>query len=148
MEKHALVSFANLTFNAQFPSKENRNAAILDEIKSAISNVDLTIEAAKQVLTKALELSTPDMDLFVPARDPKLWNRFRNGVNSFYDVVTDPAVSMRSVQELLLVQSELKEEIKFLEYELGEVKPYKERFEALEKAQPPEYEKTMATLKK
>ena len=45
-------------------------------------------------------------------------------------------------------QRELKEEIKFLEYELGEVKPYKERFEALEKAQPPEYEKTMATLKK
>ena len=88
------------------------------------------------------------MDLFVPPRDPKAWNRFRNGINSFYEVVTDPAVSMKSVQELLIAQSELREEIKYLEYELGEAKPYKERFEALEKAQPPEYEKLLTTLKK
>lgn len=134
MEKHALVSFANLTFESQFPSKENSNATIVQEIQSAIANVDLSVEAAKQVLKRALELNTPDMDLYVPPRDPKLWNRFRNGVNTFYEVVTDPAVSMKSVQELLLIQSDLREEIKYLEYELGEVKPYKERFEALEKA--------------
>jgi hypothetical protein len=42
----------------------------------------------------------------------------------------------------------MKEEIKWLEYELSEVKPYKERFEALEKSQPPEYEKILATMKK
>jgi hypothetical protein len=48
----------------------------------------------------------------------------------------------------LIAQSELREEIKYLEYELGEAKPYKERFEALEKAQPPEYEKLLITLKK
>jgi thiamine pyrophosphate-dependent acetolactate synthase large subunit-like protein len=95
-----------------------------------------------------LELITPDTDLYVPPRDSKAWNRFRNGVNSFYEVVTDPAVSMKSIQEQLIVQSDLREEIKYLEYELGEVKPYKERFEALEKAQAPEYEKMMATLKK
>lgn len=47
-----------------------------------------------------------------------------------------------------MIQSELREEIKYLEYELGEVKPYKERFEALEKAQPSDYEKIMATIKK
>lgn len=86
------------------------------------------------MLTQALDLSIPDMDLYVPPRDPKHWSRFRNGVNSFYEVVTDPAVSMKSIQELLITQSELKEEIKYLEYELGEVKPFKERFEALEKA--------------
>ena len=148
VEKHALVSFANLTFNTQFPQKQNRHQTVIQEIKAAIANVDLTVEAAKQLLTTALELHTPDMDLFVPPRDPKAWNRFRNGVNSFYEVVIDPAVSMKSVQELLIAQSELREEIKYLEYELGEAKPFKERFEALEKAQPPEYEKLMTTLKK
>lgn len=47
VEKHALVSFANLTFNTQFPQKENRNHAIIQQIQTAIANVDLTVEAAK-----------------------------------------------------------------------------------------------------
>ena len=55
---------------------------------------------------------------------------------------------MKSIQELIIAQSDLKEEIKYLDYELGEAKPYKERFDALEKSQPPEYEKIIATLKK
>jgi len=96
IEKHLLVSFANLTFNAQFPLKTNSGETIVREIKNAIANVDLTVDIAKQLLTQALELIPPDMDLYVPTKDPKLWNRFRKKVNTFYEVVTDPAVSMKS----------------------------------------------------
>lgn len=47
VEKHALVSFANLTLNAQFPQNEHKSSAIIQKIQTAIANVDLTVEAAK-----------------------------------------------------------------------------------------------------
>lgn len=74
------------------------------------------------------------MDIYIPPQDKNTWKRFRNCTSAFYEVCTDPVISMQSQAELYISQSELRQYVIELEKELAEAKGYKERFEALEKS--------------
>jgi 3-polyprenyl-4-hydroxybenzoate decarboxylase len=81
-----------------------------------------------------LRLHTPDMDLYIPPKDKNTWMRFRNCTNAFYEVVTNPIVSMKSQAEIYVQNQEMKQYIEALEKEISDNKSYKEKFEALEKS--------------
>ena len=74
------------------------------------------------------------MDLYIPPKDKNTWMRFRNCTSAFYEVVTNPIVSMKSQAEIYVQNQEMKQYIEALEKEIGDNKSYKERFEALEKS--------------
>ena len=89
------------------------------------------------------------MDIYVPPRDKNSWSRFRDCVSSFYEVVTDPSHTMQSLSETQIALTESHHYIRELERELADHKSYKERFEALEKAQTDkDYETVLSATKK
>lgn len=102
----------------------------------------------RAVLKEAQKLHIPDLDLYIPPKDKNTWLRFRNCTTAFYEVVTDPVISMQSPAELIITNSEMRLYISELEREAAENKTLKERLDALEKSQAPEYEKVTAVLKK
>ena len=148
MEKHCLHSFGNLTFKQMYPTEQDPDQEIVESIKAGIENEEIEKEELKELLKKSLRLHTPDMDLYIPPKDKNTWMRFRNCTNAFYEVVTNPIVSMKSQAEIYVQNQEMKQYIEALEKEISDNKSYKEKFEALEKSQAPEYEKILATCKK
>lgn len=134
MEKHCLQSFGNLTFKQMYPTEVDPEQEIVDSIKAGIENEEIEKEELKELLKKSLRLHTPDMDLYIPPKDKNTWMRFRNCTNAFYEVVTNPIVSMKSQAEIYVQNQEMKQYIEALEKEISDNKSYKERFEALEKS--------------
>ena len=87
-------------------------------------------------------------DIYIPPKDRNTWRRFRGCINSFYEAVCDPCNTVQDNAELMMQNSELKLYVQNLESKIEDTKKIKERFEALEKSQAPEYEKILATTKK
>jgi hypothetical protein len=149
MEKHTLTSFTNLLHRQMTPELGDRDpdAEIAASIQSAIDNPEASVDDLKATLKQAQKLYQPNIDLYVPPVDHKSWMRFRNSVSAFYEVCTNPVVSMNSQAEMYIKNQELKEHIAEIYGELEVANGYRERFEALEKSQAPEYEKILKTTK-
>lgn len=147
-EKHALHSFCNLLYRQQTNDVVDHREDIATRLQQAIDSEDMGKDEIKDILKEARKLYLPDLDLYIPPKDKNTWLRFRNCTNAFYEVVTDPVISMQSPAEILIANSDMRQYIGDLEREQNDLKMYKDRFEALEKSQAPEYEKIVATLKK
>lgn len=102
MEKHCMVSFANLTFKAMDPNTEDPDLKIVEMIKDGIAKEEVEVETLKELLRQSLKLHTPDADLYIPPKDKNTWMRFRNCTSAFYEVVTDPVVSLKSPAEIIV----------------------------------------------
>lgn len=148
MEKHCLVSFANLIFKSLDSSTADPDLEIVEAIKAGIEDEEIEKDALKDLLRQSLNLHTPNVDIYIPPKDRNTWMRFRNCTSAFYEVVTDPVVSMKSSAEIFVANQEMKQYILELEKDIAENKSYKERFEALEKSQGPEFDKLFVTQKK
>ena len=96
-EKHCLDSFSNHLFRAHHPTYKDPRAQLSDEIRAALEG-DLDLESARSLLEQASEALKPqeDLDLFIPPKDDKMWERFRCGTATFYSVVTDDLPSLQS----------------------------------------------------
>ena len=104
MEKHTLTSFTNLLYRQMTPELGDRDpeAEIAASIQSAIDNPDASVDDLKATLRQAQKLYQPNIDLYVPPVDHKSWMRFRNSVSAFYEVCTNPVVSMNSQAEMYI----------------------------------------------
>jgi hypothetical protein len=96
MEKHCLVSFANLIFKSLDTTAVDPDLEIVEAIKAGIEDEEIEKDALKDLLRQSLKLHTPDVDLYIPPKDRNTWMRFRNCTSAFYEVVTDPVVSLKS----------------------------------------------------
>ena len=148
MEKHCLTSFTNLLFKQMDPTVVDEDDKTREEIQAGIDNEEIEKDALKLLLKKSLSLHKADLDLYIPPRDKNTWMRFRNCTSAFYEVITNPVVSLKSQAEIFVQNQEMKSYIAELEKEIRDNKDYKELFEALEKSQAPEYEKILAQTKK
>lgn len=111
MEKHCLVSFANLIFKSLDSSAADPDLETVEAIKAGIESEEIEKEELKELLRKSLSLHTPDVDIYIPPKDRNTWMRFRNCTSAFYDVVTDPVVSMKSSAEIFVANQEMKQYI-------------------------------------
>lgn len=120
---------------------------IAERIQAVIDQPDASPDELKATLKESLKLYNPTLDIYIPPSDKQTWNRFRNCASAVYEVTTDPVVSAKSKEELIISKNELAELVKDLQGEVNSLRGYKERYEALEKAQAPEYEKIVETYK-
>lgn len=56
----------------------------------------------REVLKEASKLYMKPANIYIPPKDRRTWERFRNSTNAVYESVTDPANTLKNNAELMI----------------------------------------------